>query len=342
MALNSRFVLSSVLLAVVMPSCTAKPETVSTKQQVYHFEDAPHDADLATVAILTPQERETNQMWRAFVDELAGEFNVATVPIDKSTGVRQIAIELDRLKPQCVVVVDNRTLSLFRALQQARPRQTFPPAIVVMSSYLGRAIDGLRSTTGIAYEVPAVSSLVALREVADCEVKTVGVVHRATFTSFVQAQAELAAMEKVELVAVPVSDDPSQGEVEDALDLLVEDSKVDALWVLNDNRLLTPELIASSWLPVIDFQPLPVLVGVEALVHSQVHFGTLAVLPDHLKLGVQAADMVFDLSDDDWQLGPDSQIALPLSVRTVVDLGQMEKHFQLKPDALSKIDLAVE
>lgn len=323
-------------------ACTPEPETVSNKQQVFHFKDAAHRENLETVAILTPREPATNDLWRSLVEELTGEFNIATIPIEKSTGVHHIAAELDRLRPHCLIVVDNRTLSLYRALQQARPQHEFPPAIVVMSSYLDRALGGLRSTTGIAYEVPAVSSLVALREVSRHPVRKVGVVHRATFEEFVTMQRQLAAIEKVQLVAAKVSDSPTQAAVEDSLDALVEDENVDALWVLNDNRLLTPELIAHSWLPVLRFEPRPVLVGVEALVHPEIHFGTLAVLPDHPKLGVQAANMVFDLADNGWQLQTDGQVEHPVSVRTVINVDQMAEHFQLRPEALNKFDQAVE
>jgi putative ABC transport system substrate-binding protein len=222
-----------------------------------------------------------------------------------------------------------------------RPSEKFPPAVVVMTSFLERSIDSLRTATGIAYEVPAVSSIVALREVSETSVERVGVVYRKTFSDVIKKQADLAKIEKVELISVAVSDQPTKEEVEDSLDLLVVDKKVDALWVLNDNKLLSAELLVESWLPVLRFKPIPVIVGVSALVHPDIHFGTLAVLPHHAQLGVQAADLVFELADNEWQLENDRDVELPLSVMTVVDVRQVDDFFGLKPDALAKIDKAI-
>lgn len=113
------------------------------------------------------------------------------------------------------------------------------------------------------------------------------------------------------------------------------------MWVLNDNALLTHDAIAESWLPRLHETPVPVVVGVSALVHPEVEFGTFAVLPDHERLGSQAANLVFELADDQWQL-KDRSVELPLSVKTVVDVGQLRDHFGLQPGALKKIDQALE
>jgi len=321
-------------------SCTPKAEVPPSKAELA-FRDKPAEAGRDTVAILTPVESETQDLWGSLVQELGEEFNVATVPMGREAGSKHLARELERLKPSCVVVVDNRTLEIYRELQAQRPTADFPPAVVVMTSFLERAIGGLRHATGIAYEVPAVSSIVALREVSQLDVQRVGVVHRERFEDVVAAQAQLAALEKVQLVPVAVPNEPSAEAVEDSLDRLVVDENVDALWVVNDNRLLTPELLINSWLPVLRFRPIPVIVGVSALVHPEVHFGTLAVTPNHAELGVQAANLVFDLADNDWNLGEERQVELPLRVMTVVDVKQVDDYFGLKADALAKIDQAV-
>ena len=298
-------------------------------------------AGLPTVMVLTPLEEETRDLWSALVLELKDEFNVVTVPVNRLTGVDDLVLALNEGAPSCIIVVDNRTLKLYRNSQRMLPERDFPPAVVVMTSFLDRAIGGLRKATGIAYEVPAVSSIVALRDISRLNVQRVGVVYRQSFRSVVQAQAELLAVEKVTLLAEELSDAPTPGEVEDSLDRLVVQQKVDVLWVLNDNRLLTAELLGESWMPVLDFQPVPVIVGVSALVHPEVHFGTLAVIPNHEQLGVQTANLVFDLYDNGWQLESDRGVELPLAVSTVVDVATVHDHFGLKADALAKIDTAV-
>jgi putative ABC transport system substrate-binding protein len=305
------------------------------------FDDPPRAAGQETVAVITPAEFETKELWTSLVDELVLDFNIATITVTGATRVGDLGQMLDNTGASCIVIVDNRTLALYRELQGAHPNRVYPPSVVVMTSFLQDVVGSVRGATGIAYEVPLVSSFVALREVASIPVRTVGVVHRRSFSDFVAEQARLAAVEKIELIDVPVSDTPSAADVEYALEGLLNDTGVDAIWVLNDNRLLTSEFISKSWLPVLYDYPVPVVVGVPALVHSEIHFGTLAVLPNHSRLGVQAANIVFDLADADWQLEGHA-VELPLSVVTVVDVGHVRANFGLKVGALHKIDQVVE
>lgn len=341
MALKMKNVAAILGLLAGTSTCAPAPEVPNAQSKALSFEDAPIQANRETVAVLTPLEPETQELWGALVQELSSDFNIVTVPVSRSTAADSLSLELTRISPKGVVVVDNRTLQLYRDLQRMRPDHQFPPAVVVMTSFLDRTIGSLRSATGIVYEVPAVSSVVALREVAELKIARVGVVHRKTFTRVVDAQMQLAEVEKIELIPVVVADAPSAEEIEDALDLLVVKEKVDALWVLNDNRLLSSNFLVESWLPVLQFRPVPVIVGVSALVHPDVHFGTLAVYPNHARLGVQAADLVFEIADNDWQLDLDRKVELPLSVTTIVDVTQVDNHFGLKTDALSRIDKAV-
>ena len=82
--------------------------------------------------------------------------------------------------------------------------------------------------------------------------------------------------------------------------------------------------------------------GAAALVPPQQAFGTFAVLPDHTALGVQAANIVFDLAESNWILPPDAQVQLPLSTTTTLDLVQVQGRFSLRADALQHVDRILE
>jgi len=230
---------------------------------------------------------------------------------------------------------------LYRKLQLDAPGRTFPPAVVLMTSFLEQVIGSLRDATGIAYEVPAVTGFVAVREIVKKPVHKVGVVYRGVFADVVARQTQLAAVEKLTIVGAPVADEPSLNAIDDALYGLVHDQQVDALWVLNDNLLLGGDALTQVWLPRLKDKPVPVVVGVSNLVNPDVHFGTLAMLPDHERLGSQAANLIFELGDNDWKI-EDASVELPLSVRTVVDVAQLRHDFGLQPGALKKVDLALE
>jgi ABC-type uncharacterized transport system substrate-binding protein len=239
-----------------------------------------------------------------------------------------------------VVVLGNQAMKLYLHYQHKFPG-THPPAVVTMASFFEQQRALFDNTTGISYEVPGITTFVNLRSFVAQPIQRVGVVHRSAFTGYVERQRELARVEKVELVSVPIRNRPAPVELRRALRSLLEQDAVDALWVLNDNVLLTPELIAHAWLPVLHEEPIAVVVGVSTLVDARLHFGSFGLLPDHVALGVQTADLVYRLADADWD-AEDFPVELPVSVESVVDLEWTRKHLHFREDALDRIDRIVE
>jgi putative ABC transport system substrate-binding protein len=119
--------------------------------------------------------------------------------------------------------------------------------------------------------------------------------------------------------------------------------QIDALWILNDDHLLTPGLIADGWLPGLEERPFcPTIVGAASLLSPSSSFGAFAMLPDHTALGVQAANILFDLAEHDWILPPNARVESPQSTTTNVDLTQVRERFSLRAKALSQVDKIVE
>jgi hypothetical protein len=313
-------------------------DQVSSRMGIH---DPAPKAGRETIAILMPFHAQTRRIHRSLVTDLSSDFNVATVRVEAGTTVSELANQLEILKPSCVVLMENRTVRLYGQLQRATPGRNFPPAVVLMTSFLDQMIGTLHDATGIAYEVPAVTGFVAVREIVKKPVHRIGVVHRKVFAGVVAAQAQLAAVEKLTLVGAEVADHPSLNAIDDALYELIHDRDVDALWVLNDNALLSRDALTEVWLPRLRDKAVPVVVGVSALVQPEVHFGTLAMLPDNDRMGSQAANLIFELEDNHWKID-ERRVELPLSVRTVVDVGQLRHEFGLQPGALKKVDEALE
>jgi putative ABC transport system substrate-binding protein len=101
------------------------------------------------------------------------------------------------------------------------------------------------------------------------------------------------------------------------------------------------EFVDDTWRSVLSEAKLPLIVGVPNLVDPSSPLGTLAVVPDHEALGLQAANLIFDLLENDWQV-ESHPVELPLSVKTVVDVKQVRANFGLRADALKRIDRALE
>jgi ABC-type uncharacterized transport system substrate-binding protein len=339
MALISRRAFAT-LVGSALSACTyhltPASKTARQAQAGQHFARRP---GAPKVLVLMPDLPQTREVWNGLAAELSVELDVALRLVDASASARALASVIEGEKPQVLVLMNNPTVRAYRAYQQSKGSGArFPPAVIVMASFLEEQLAGLGNATGISYELPSVIVLANLRALLARSIVRVGVVYRPSFADFVWRQQKLAMREEIALIGVPVREEPEAADVRRAIFALEKDYDVDAIWVLNDNALLAPALLRKAWLPSLGaMKPLPAVVGVPSLVSSQQHFGTFAMMPDHTALGMQAAALVFDVIDGGYSaVGLTHQ--LPVSIETSVDARQVEEHFALKPGALERID----
>lgn len=307
------------------------------------FKPVPRRPSKPAILVLMPDTPQAAQVWTGLQSELASDFDVITSRIEKDSALEDLSAAIDQTHPACLVLLNNPTLRLYKRYQQSKPQGTrFLPAIAVMTSFLEESARGVENLTGIAYEVPGVIQFVKLRSIVARPVRRVGLVYRLPFRAYVVRERQLASMEQVEVVGKEVPRDPEPDAVRGALTELLDRDRVDALWVLNDNALLSPDLISSVWLPAVNGTThVPVIVGVPSLLGKNYPVGSLAMVPDHVALGVQTANLVFDLADKQWQL-VDHAIKLPISIKTLVEVRQVRDNFGLQPGGLDNIDESVE
>jgi putative ABC transport system substrate-binding protein len=292
---------------------------------------------LPTILVCMPRTEQTQEVWTGLRDELASDFHIVAVEIKDREGAPAIAEGVNRHRPAAIVLMNNPTLAAYREYQRSAADKKFPPAVVVMTSFLQHRPHEIEAATGISYEIPLITVVTNLRKLIAGGIENVGVVVRSPLQGFVAEQAALAAREHITVFPEEVSLDPNAAELKRALRRLKQ--RVEALWILNDDHLLTPRLITDGWLPGLNERPwVASIVGARSLVSSVQSFGTFAVLPDHTALGAQAANRIIELSEQGFSLAKDAEVQLPLSTTTTVDLIQARERFKLRPDALQRID----
>lgn len=291
-----------------------------------------------TLLVLRKSTTNMDTFVSGMIGELGADFHVVALEVNKESTTSEIALALGKSKPSAVVLLDNPTVDLYRRYQEADPTAAYPPAIIAMALFVDQTASRLRNATGIAYEVPAVTSFVRLRAAVSTDVVRVGVLYRPLFASLVADQARLAAIEGFEIVPVALKKAPTVTAVRAGLRELHQ-SEVDALWILNDSGLLTRDLLIGAWLPLMKRNEIPVVVGVADLLRTNPPIGNFAVVPDHKSLGMQAADLIYELRDSGWGIGVPQ---LPIAVETVLHRAFMEGHVGLKPGALDAVDQIVE
>jgi len=325
-------------IAVTTPAC-AKSSTTFVPHTGSAARTKAPGASAKTILVIMPSKPQAESVWSGMKTELSSEFDMVVAHFDDDASVSEMAATIRNAAPACVVLMNNSNVRLYRQYQQSQPVSAlFPPAVIVMTSFLQESVKSVKNATGISYEVPGVVQFVKLRSMIDSPIRKVGVVYRVQFAEFIAAQRRLAARDRIELIGYEVTREPSEKEISTALKALVERDHVDAMWVLNDNGLLSPQLLSSVWLTSANPRHrLPVMVGVASLVSKELPVGTFAMLPDHVALGVQVANLIFDLADNGWRV-EGREVALPISIRTVVDANEVRQQFVLKQGALDGVE----
>ncbi|MEM7676850.1 MAG: ABC transporter substrate binding protein [Myxococcota bacterium] len=300
----------------------------------------PRRPNAPSILVVMPDAASPRQVLEGLVGELKDEFNLVPFLVAPDLTPLDLARAIRREQPKAVVLMNNPTLRVYRRYLASASRDALRiPAIAVLTSFLRETGEGVRNLTGVIYEVPLVTSLVNLRALLSQPIQRVGVVYRPIFKAFLAEQRRLSATEGFELVGLSVSG-KDEGELRDALTQLRRE--VDAIWVLNDNRLLKRDMLLDGWLPALQENRVPVIVNALSLVSSDVSFGTFAVLPDHRALGAQTGQMISTLADNGWQFGATKRFEYPISVQKVLDLNFARRHLEIKEAQLATVDRLVE
>lgn len=336
MALTRRELLTLVAGSTALAACSRVPVQSQGGSGSYRELHKQLNPGRETVLVCMPETTQTQQAWTGLNDELGQEFGLIAVRIEGRNDARIIEEAVQRHRPAGIVLMNNPTVTAYRRYESALPAAKRVPNVSIMTSFLQARRLG-PNATGVAYEIPLITAVTNLRKILAERIERVGVVYRSSLARFVNDQRELAAREQITIVGEAVSEDANESEIKAALRTLKQ--KTDAVWVLNDDHLLTPKLISKGWLPGLNERPWrPAIVGAESLVAAELSFGTFAVLPDHTELGMQAANVIFDIADEGWVLPAAYQTQEPLSTKTTLDLVQVKQRFHLLPDALAHVD----
>lgn len=302
----------------------------------------PNRPGAPSVLTLMPNSATAREAFRGLVEEMGEDVNFTFRIVDKRTTPDQVARWVRSARPKAVVLMNNPSLRVYRRYQASAGSEAREiPAVGVLTSFLRESGRGMRSLGGVIYEVPLLTSIVNLRALVEEPVRRVGVLHRGIFGRFLEEQGRLAAAEGIEIVPLKIEDVSVDG-VRGGLRRLRDEMKVDAIWVLNDNRLLSRDLVRDAWLPALRSNETPVIVNVRSLLSADVDFGTFAVLPDHFALGTQAGQMLASIADRGWRLPSAGGFEYPVAVRKVLHVGFAREHLALVEAELRAVDELVE
>ena len=277
------------------------------------------------------------EVMRGMNDDLEGEVTLNELLVIKGTSVTDIENKFKQSPPDLVILMGNKAVNLYAKFQAKNPKNEYPPAIAMAALFIDKFVVKLKNATAIRYEIPAVTSAVVMRTVLGKPIKKLGVVYREWMQDIIEENRRFCEAEGIELVGVklPNKAKKMEDEVEKALKQL--DNEVDALWILNDNSLLTGKSIGQAWLPLRAKSKIPAIVGIK-LFMTKFPLGSFAIVPDNYGLGAQAAGMIFELIENDFVL-ENTDIQQPVSVKKFVNVKSLDsKGVSYQSSKLSQVD----
>jgi ABC-type uncharacterized transport system substrate-binding protein len=284
-----------------------------------------------------------NDVVRGIKDDLEGELELEVLVATKNSSPDEISKMFAKQKPKVVILLGNKSINLYVKFQKSHKDKQFPPAIATAASFVDKFVSKVDNAVGIRYEIPAVTSAVAMRGILKKPVKKIGVIYRAWMADIIKQNQAFCAAEGIELVGIQLENNPDNTtkSVKKALNKL-EDS-VDAIWILNDNALLmskTDPTLIRTWMTMRMKSKIPAIVGISHFL-KKIPLGSFAIVPDNYGLGAQTAGIIFELMDNDWEID-DTDVQQPLSVKKSISVLTLEKKgIAYKKSSLNQVDAVV-
>ncbi len=296
------------------------------------------------ILVIRTEGKDFEQAVRGIRQETEDDFSLNEMIVSRSSAAGEITGKIKEVSPGIVVLMDNISISLYRKYQAELPASASPvPCVALMSSFMDIALKGIKNAAGIFYEVPLVTGVVNLRTIMpDVRFRKVGVIYRDLMAASVKTNQTYCGKEQIGLTAyqIPGGGDIAS-EIKKGLELLDKKDKIDALWILNDSAMVNSGLLRDVWIPFAAEFEKPIIVGVEVLVQPEFRFGTFAVIPDHVELGVQAADMIYNIRKNSWKAG-ENEIRQPRSVYKIINMEQAQRLFRIDKEKLNNVDKILE
>ena len=289
------------------------------------------------VMVVRPEGKGFSEASEGILSEVPSNLLVDQYIYDVIVDKQKFTKRLSGFRPDFLILMDNPSVYAYKEFLQETKDKLELPSLSMLGIDIGQSMEGLKNAVGINYEVPLVTSIVDFRNIVKDSIHRVGVIHRNVMADFIRKNQDFCRDEKIDLIAMQLAKSEEENLESITNNLKLLNGKVDAFWVLNDNVLLTREIIIKVWIPLASQFKKPIIVGAEPLASPGINFGSFAVVPDHYSLGVQAINRVLDYFEYGTLEG-ELKIEEPLSTHKVLNKRQDETFFRLKDTIHQTID----
>ena len=296
------------------------------------------------VLVIRPNGKDFKEVVKSLSDDLSNDAKIYETVIEPRINETAIDSAMRKYAPSAIVLMDNNSISYYKKFCKLSPDSAQSiPSISIMGILVGNAISGIENAEAISYEIPIVTSVINLRLLIGTPIRKVGIVHRELMKNLIEQNREACARENINIICrvIPNKAGSLSLPLKKAINELLTDEHVDALWIPNDNILISPAFLTEVWIPQVNKFKKPVIVGIEVLASPSLDFGMLAVIPDHNALGVQAASLIINAKENNWKVHT-GNVDPSLSVYKILNLRKAQELYNIKKENCKNIDKILE
>jgi hypothetical protein len=293
---------------------------------------------------IMPSGESFRQAFDGMKSDLGNRYEWKTFDPDAKNAEDSLARLCSAYAPRALVLMDTRAVALAKRMQARDSALDAMPKFVLMTLKVEDAAKGLHHAVGVRFEVPAYAVFTQLRALSGRDFTRIGVFYRRSFSAFVEDSRRLLAREKLELIGKCIDCDgggsPAGDEIVKSLGKGMDAFKeagVQVVWMLPDNALVNPATLGRFWVPRLRRGKMPLVVPLANLASKQADLGLFSAYPDYPQLGVQAAQQVVQVLEED--VPPAALGFEPLiSVQTTLNLSVAERlHWEIRKELLGRV-----
>ncbi|MGB7568631.1 MAG: hypothetical protein WBM07_12285 [Chitinivibrionales bacterium] len=263
-----------------------------------------HEAGAVTtnLAALIPDEKKFQAVLEEIRDQTGPGYHINVIDVNKKMTVNAIAGQCKSLHVAGLILMDYKAINTALALQQYDSAFKAMPKFVFMTLLADLTARGLSNTAGITFEVPLYTLVTNFRIISQKDFSRIGIFYRSSFARSVEESKKLLEREQIRISAVCV--DCDQGKkpsientlriMNDSLDKLVSDEKVEAFIIPADNIIVNSKSLAEFWNRKIKGKRIPVIATIDLLASEKFGTAVFAADPDLMQLGAQAANLIVE------------------------------------------------
>jgi|GEM_PF-1556390 ABC-type uncharacterized transport system, periplasmic component len=306
-----------------------------------------HEAGAATInlAALIPDEKKFQAVLEEIRDQAGAGYHIDVIDVNKKMAVDAVAGRCKSLHAVGLILMDYKAINTAKALQQYDSTFNALPKFVFMTLLADMTARGLSNAAGITFEVPFFTLVTNFRIISGKDFSRIGIFYRNSFARSVEESRKLLERERIKICAVCVDCDqskkPSIGNtvriMNDSLDKLVLEEKVEAFIIPADNLIVNSKSLSEFWNRKIKEKRIPAIAAIDLLASEKFGTAVFAADPDLVQLGAQAANQIVEHFENNMSMEkigfePTISIKSTVNVHVADELG-----WKLKSEKLGRI-----